>query len=149
MDFPRKIYAIKHNVTNRVYVGSSHQVGRRIGSHLSRLRSHTHTVEDMQADFDKYGEKFTIMILDEISNNEELNKEYEYMLKYGSAVRGKGYNYNDTIYKKFAREQARKNEKELIDLIRNNENPQLAFLKAINIIASYLISNQSHHTSIS
>ena len=98
MDFPRKIYAIKHNTTGKIYVGSSQQVDKRISAHLSRLRSHTHGVEDMQADFDKYGENYTITILDEISKPEDWVKEYECMTKNWSAIRGFGYNYKDTFY---------------------------------------------------
>lgn len=98
MNFPRKIYAIRHNVTNRVYVGSSHNVDQRLKSHIGALRRHSHTVEDMQADFDKYGEDFTFTILDEVFKYEDRAKEYEWMKVYQSHIRGIGYNYKDFVF---------------------------------------------------
>lgn len=97
MDYPRKIYAIKHNATNRVYVGSSKNADKRIYAHLSALRGHRHIVEDMQADFDKYGEDYTITILDEIAGYAENSKEYEWMKKFQSHIKGNGYNYKDIL----------------------------------------------------
>lgn len=96
MNLPRKIYSIRHNETNRVYVGSSANLKHRIANHLQRLRTHTHHIEDMQSDFDKYGENYTIKVLDEIIEYEDRIKEYEWMEKLNSRVRGIGYNYLDT-----------------------------------------------------
>lgn len=97
MKFPRKIYAIKHNITNRVYVGSSSDVEQRLKNHIFALRAHRHVVEDMQVDFDRYGEDYTFTILDEIDGIEGNVKEYEWMKKYQSHLRGKGYNYKDHL----------------------------------------------------
>lgn len=95
MKLPRKIYAIKHNITNRVYIGSSFHLKERIESHMSRLRNHRHHIEDMQDDFDKYGENYSIEVVDEILCWEDRHKEYEWMEKYSSRIRGVGYNYLD------------------------------------------------------
>ena len=95
MRYPRKVYAIRHNVTNRVYIGSSYHVDHRFKSHLYKLRAHKHHVEDMQEDFDKYGEDYTLTILDDIAWRSEKDKEYEWMKKYQSHIRGIGYNYKD------------------------------------------------------
>ena len=95
MKFPRKIYAITHNVTKRTYIGSSCRVEARIGSHLSRLRCHKHHIGDMQADYDKYGELYSIEVIDEISCYDERHKEYEWMERFKSRIRGIGYNYLD------------------------------------------------------
>lgn len=100
MDFPRTVYAIKHNQTNKVYVGSSQNVAKRIRAHLNQLNAGAHSVEDMQTDFERYGEDFSVLILDEISTYSERYKEYMWMIRLGSNVRGKGYNYKD--YKNFA-----------------------------------------------
>ena len=96
MKLPRKVYVIRHNVTNRVYVGSSYNLNVRIKNHLQRLRSHSHNVEDMQTDFDRYGEDYSIEIVDEILHITDSYKEYEWMEKYQSRIRGIGYNYLDT-----------------------------------------------------
>ncbi len=92
---PRTIYAIQHNKTKRIYIGSSSDVPNRYWNHIYRLRSGKHGVEDMQKDFNDYGEDFSLFILDEINNHNERNKEYEWMKRYQSNIRGKGYNYKD------------------------------------------------------
>lgn len=66
-------------------------------NHMYALRSGRHINEDMQNDFDEYGEDYSLYILDEISDYGERQKEYEYMKKFNSHVRGKGYNYKDPI----------------------------------------------------
>lgn len=95
MVVPRKVYAIKHNQTNKTYVGSSADVGRRIREHINNLKRNSHPVEDMQADFNTYGENYSVVILDEILTYDDRYKEYAWMIRYGSYVRGKGYNYKD------------------------------------------------------
>lgn len=95
MRFPRKVYAIQHNVTKRIYIGSSCNVTTRYQNHMFALRRGKHVIEDMQEDFDKYGEDYSLFILDECFSSSDKNKEYEWMLKYNSFVRGIGYNYKD------------------------------------------------------
>ena len=95
MNYPRKVYAIRHNVTDRVYIGSSCRVDRRFQQHISALRCHRHPVEDMQADFDQHGDNFTLTVLDHIATSEDLYKEYDWMHKNRSYIRGVGYNYKD------------------------------------------------------
>ena len=97
MNFPRSVYMIKHNATGRIYIGSTAHLKNRLSCHLSRLRCGKHHIEDMQADFDKYGENYTIEVLDEIATIEEKHKEYEWMKKFNSLERGVGYNYRDHI----------------------------------------------------
>ena len=98
MDTPIKIYCIRHNVTNRAYIGRSSKVDERLKRHFGALRGHRHIVEDMQDDFDKYGENYTVTILDEIVDYNDCLKEYEWMEKYRSNVRGLGYNYKDRYF---------------------------------------------------
>lgn len=98
MRTPRKVYLIRHNVTNRVYIGSSANVDKRLSSHIYNLRNHKHIVEDMQDDFDKYGEDYTFTILEEITEYKDKYKEYEWMQKYQSHIRGTGYNYKDHAF---------------------------------------------------
>ena len=98
MDTPIKIYCIRHNVTNRAYIGRSSQVDKRLKRHFDALRGHRHIVEDMQADFDEYGENYTVTILDEVYDYDDRLKEYEWMKKYHSNVRGLGYNYKDRYF---------------------------------------------------
>ena len=95
MRLPRVVYAIQHNATKRIYVGSSANVEKRYWNHMTLLRNKKHKNDDMQDDFNKHGENFSLFILDEISDYADRDKEYEWMLKLESHIRGKGYNYKD------------------------------------------------------
>ena len=98
--YPKTIYAIQHNVTKRIYIGSTCKIDRRYKNHISALRKGTHPVEDMQEDFDKYGEDFSLYELGVIDGFENKHLEYSYMTEYESYKRGKGYNYNDPYFAK-------------------------------------------------
>ena len=95
IDFHEVIYCIKHNVTGKEYIGRTGAFEKRIAYHMSLLRNGKHIVEDMQSDYDKYGEDYTITVLDEITDKEQRKREHELMLSRGSHIRGKGYNYKD------------------------------------------------------
>lgn len=98
MNTTLKIYCIRHNVTNRAYIGSSQKIEKRLRHHFDSLRGHRHPVEDMQADFDKYGDDYTVTILEEVVNYNDRYKEYKWMEKYQSHIRGNGYNYKDHVF---------------------------------------------------
>lgn len=89
------VYAIQHNVTKRMYIGSSNNVKSRYFNHIYRLRSGKHNIEDMQADFDQYGEDYSVFVLDQFTSYIDRRIEYEWMQKYQTHIRGKGYNYKD------------------------------------------------------
>ena len=95
MERPKVIYAIQHNVTKRIYIGSSINVKSRYQSHLYQLRAGKHRIEDMQSDFNEYGEDYSLFILGEYTSYRNRRVEYEWMRKYQSHIRGKGYNYKD------------------------------------------------------
>ena len=152
MNYPRKVYAIRHNVTNRVYIGSSCHVDKRFNEHIDALRAHRHSVEDMQADFDKHGEDFTLTVLDHIATAEDRHREYDWMSKNQSYIRGVGYNYNDPRWKRFDQQiesfdelapelgELSDNEKELISLIKGSNNPGAAMITATAIITTFLVA---------
>lgn len=95
MKLPRTVYLIRHNKTNRVYIGSSADPSRRFKDHIWNLRRGKHPVEDMQFDFDTYGEDYSIEYLEVINAYEDGMHEYDWMEKYSSHIRGIGYNYKD------------------------------------------------------
>lgn len=95
MKLPRTVYLIRHNKTNRIYIGSSANPHRRIQNHMYALRNGHHPVEDMQADFDAYGEDYTVEFLEVITAYKDSMHEYSWMEKYNSHIRGSGYNYKD------------------------------------------------------
>lgn len=82
-------------MTKRIYVGSSANVENRYWNHMNNLRNHKHNIEDMQSDYDNYGEDYSLYLLDEIKVFSERSKEYEWMEKLNSHIRGSGYNYKD------------------------------------------------------
>lgn len=100
MRLPRHVYAIRHNPTGRMYIGSSFNIKKRVYQHMQMLRSGCHHVQDMQDDFNEYGEGYSVFILDEITCYRERSKEYNWMKKYGTYIRGIGYNYKDHAKKK-------------------------------------------------
>jgi group I intron endonuclease len=51
------VYFIRNIVNGKIYVGATKKGHHRLEQHLSSLKSGTHINEEMQADFDKYGEK--------------------------------------------------------------------------------------------
>lgn len=95
MKIPRTVYAIQHNETKKIYIGSSTDVEKRYWSHIYQLRRQKHSVEDMQKDFNDYGENYSLFVLEEINSFEERNKEYEWMEKLKTHIRSIGYNYKD------------------------------------------------------
>lgn len=94
MGYPKSVYAIRHNVTKRIYVGSSAHPANRYKQHLNLLRCGKHGVEDMQKDFDEYGEDYTFFVLEKIDFAHK-EREYEWMWFFDSYTRGVGYNYKD------------------------------------------------------
>lgn len=95
MKLPSKVYAIQHLITKKTYIGRSAEPENRYLSHLYALRRGAHPVEDLQADFNKYGEHLAFTILDNIQNFDEREKEFQWMEKLRTYDRRYGYNYKD------------------------------------------------------
>lgn len=93
--YPRVIYKITHTVTNRCYIGSTADFECRMKNHFNALKAHRHPVADMQQDFDKFGNHFSIEIIGEMQSISEFQKEYDAMEECLSFIRGLGYNYKD------------------------------------------------------
>ena len=149
MKFPRYVYVIKHNHTGKVYVGSAEDAERRYSSHLVSLRSHKHPVEDFQDDFDKFGEDLTFRVVDVITKGMDDAKEYEWIERYSSFIRGVGYNYKDPHFNKKQTPRRRtmhvsEGERALIELIRGSNNPLQALERATEILKNWLAADQRH-----
>lgn len=127
MSYQRTIYAIRHNKTDRVYVGSSAKPEQRIMAHKQALRNGSHYVRDMQADYDLYGDDYTITYLEVITDFADRSHEYDWMRKLNSHIRGEGYNYNDRVFtrKKDPRVSCRNDIKEAIKQIDDMESLDL------------------------
>lgn len=145
MDFrngKRQVYAITHNPTGKAYVGSSKDAINRMKAHIWALRRGSHPVKDMQADYEAYGEDYTFTILDEIYSFDDREREYEWMEKLKSNVRGLGYNYKDKHKQRLVIRPGgvsmNSKEMELLSMIRESSDPQKAIVTAINVIAAVL-----------
>jgi group I intron endonuclease len=94
------IYAIQNKVNKKIYVGRSDNPKQRLKTHLSNLKNGTHNIEDMQEDYNKYGDVFDLFILEENVGFRDEYIEYKYMKKYRTSEREYGYNYKDHIAKR-------------------------------------------------
>lgn len=95
MSFPRIVYAIVHNKTKRIYIGSSEQVSSRINNHICSLRRGKHPVELMQSDFNEYGEDYSFYQLDTEPTIYEKDREMYWMNFFRTKDPNFGYNYKD------------------------------------------------------
>lgn len=86
------VYAIKNIVNNKIYVGSSGNMGNRWQQHLYSLRNGTHHSSDLQKDYDLYGfENFIFFVLKMVDSkeNDKLSFfEQLYITKYNSVIEG-------------------------------------------------------------
>jgi hypothetical protein len=100
------VYAIQHNKTKRIYVGTSSKPETRYRAHISSLKRNEHKIETMQDDFNQYGEDFSFFILEKVEHARvytsygsciasEHKAEYEWMRKLGTTKKEIGYNYKD------------------------------------------------------
>lgn len=95
MKLPRQIYALVYEPTGKTYIGSSANVVKRFRVHISQLRHGKHPVGDLQADFDRHGEQFKLIVLDTIDDFGARDKEYQWMTRLQTFDRSRGYNYLD------------------------------------------------------
>ena len=131
------IYAIQNKVNKKIYIGSSRNPKQRLKQHLSDLKGGRHIVEDMQEDFNKFGDVFDLFILEEDVCFHDEHIEYKYMKKYRTCEREYGYNYKDHIAKRITfdkpREIACKTEAELCSSVSSIKIEYLsAIVEALN-----------------
>lgn len=96
MKLPRTVYALRHEATGKMYIGSTADLPKRFKSHCSRLKCGTHNSKSLQADFDHYENKnLTLIALEEITAYRDKDKEYEWMDFYQTTDPARGYNSAD------------------------------------------------------
>ncbi len=94
------IYTITNLVTGRTYVGKTQRglPSARVVKHFEALRSNRHSVEQLQEDFNKYGEdSFVVKYLDSFDDMEGARMEVFMMKVLRSQDKRFGYNYKDPI----------------------------------------------------
>jgi hypothetical protein len=97
MNFPRKVYLLYNTVTGKGYVGSTVNIKQRMYAHFITLKCGKHPVEELQNDYDEYGDHFTVKILDTIYSIDETHKEHDWMRKLNTFDKRYGYNYKDHV----------------------------------------------------
>ena len=95
MDFHRTIYALRHDPTGKIYVGSSSMLEHRLGCHMHTLRANKHQCKAMQADYNEFGGSYTVFILGEVTRYEDKYLEYVWMELLQTRDPARGYNGND------------------------------------------------------
>lgn len=94
------IYKISNLVNDKIYIGSSMDVDKRIKRHYNELRKDKHYNEYLQRAWNKYGEiNFVYDILEILENkNDLIHKEQYYIDKYKSYNILYGYNLCPKAY---------------------------------------------------
>ena len=96
MKFPRVVYALRHDATGKVYVGSTSNLHARILMHINCLKRGEHQVPGFQSDYDQHENKnLSVTVLDTVENWDEKDREYEWMDRYKAHDPRYGYNYLD------------------------------------------------------
>ena len=70
------VYALQHNVTKKIYIGSTDRLPQRYKNHIYALRKGKHASKELQKDFEKHGEDFSLYILEEVTNAKSSTEEY-------------------------------------------------------------------------
>lgn len=94
MKFPRIVYAIRHNKTGRIYVGSTSSPKSRIMSHLNAIKGGYHYNELMNEDYVNYGDDYSVFILD-VSTSIYDTREFIWMDYLNTRDPKYGYNQKD------------------------------------------------------
>ena len=94
------VYAIRHNPTGRIYVGSTTNLNARLRSHMAALINGKHPVELMQRDYEHYGNDYSLFILYDTLLQKKYIKDCRmierlFMTLLGTRDPEKGYNYRD------------------------------------------------------
>lgn len=90
------IYFIKNIVNNKVYIGSSKDIHKRINSHKLNLFKNKHHSKKLQKSYNKYGKDSFIFDILEICDNQNLEiKEKEWIIYFDSYKNG--YNSTDEV----------------------------------------------------
>lgn len=87
------IYKIENKVNGKVYIGQSVDIEDRWAHHKAKLRHNRHENAHLQSAWNQYGEdNFTFETLTECKRNELNDKEIDWISRYDSCNRKKGYN---------------------------------------------------------
>lgn len=90
------VYMIHNKANNRVYIGSSKDIERRIKTHKLHLNKGCHSCRLMQKHYDENPNDFEFMILKEINEDKYLTSAERYYIQKHNAL-SKMYGYNEKL----------------------------------------------------
>ena len=110
------VYQILNTTNNRLYIGSSINIYRRVQVHFWALENNRHTNKYLQADFDKYKiESFVVKLVEHVEDTSLLTEREQYWMNTEDTIQC-GYNIypiaRNTLGQKF-NEKIRKKMKEI------------------------------------
>jgi group I intron endonuclease len=126
------IYQIRNKINNKIYIGSTNNINKRWNNHKSKLNNKIHENSYLQAAWDKYGEEnFEFSIIEQVNDQNRIEKEIFYLQETKSYERHIGYNFDKNPTDKsgknnpFYGKQHSKETKDKIKLIANNRSDEL------------------------
>jgi hypothetical protein len=126
------IYQIQNKINNKIYIGSTNNINKRWNNHKSKLNNKIHENSYLQAAWDKYGEEnFEFSIIEQVNDQNRIEKEIFYLQETKSYERDIGYNFDKNPTDKsgknnpFYGKQHSKETKDKIKLIANNRSDEL------------------------
>jgi hypothetical protein len=117
------IYKIYCKETNKYYIGQSVSVESRLKTHLNELKNNKHINQELQSDFNSYGEDS--FIFEKIKDSEEqfLNMFEKYYMEYYDSLEN---GYNVVPMNNLVRREDKKNDIEALKDIDPIEVPLIA-----------------------
>jgi group I intron endonuclease len=147
------IYKIENTENNKIYIGSSVNLGNREQKHFWMLRKNIHDNDYLQHSYNKYGKEWFIFDILEICTPEELIvKENFYIDKYNSNDLSFGYNlatvnefrrniFNNEVKVKLSKYNLEKNGNIKSFLLTNIKTNEEFIFDSLVDGANYLIEN--------
>lgn len=94
------VYAIWNCDNQRVYIGSSTKMRRRVKSHIAQLKNNIHPLADMQKDFNA-GNSFLVFKVLDVKNIKNLRYYENISITHFEAL-SRGYNKQDIVQQETA-----------------------------------------------
>ncbi len=89
------IYQIKNKLNGKIYIGSTNNIRKRWNNHKSKLNNNKHENQYLQQSWTKHGkDAFEFSILEEVTSENRIKKEIEYLNETKYYERDIGYNFD-------------------------------------------------------
>lgn len=89
------IYKIINKINGKIYIGSTNDIRKRWNNHRCNLRNNRHENSYLQQAWNKYGEDaFEFTIVEEVNNDNRIEREIHYLNETKCYERNIGYNFD-------------------------------------------------------